>query len=101
MHTVHVDLAWEWLTRRRLGHVSILVLIYWHFDLYLLLAALVDGLGETEESWMRAGCLLRDEVLMRVLVGLFDTLLVSPFDVRSDLVIRRCHRVRSAQDRAS
>lgn len=50
---------------------------------------------------MRAACLLRDEVLMSVFVGLLNAPGIRPFDVVSDLVIRGRHGVDSAQNRAS
>ena len=101
MHAVHVNLTGKRLILGSFLQVGPLVREDRHLDLDLLLATLVDGLGQAEESWMRAASLLRDEVLMSVFVGLLDAPLIRFFDVRSDLLIRRCHRVGSAQNWAS
>ena len=43
MHAIHVNLAGEWLSLVRLGHVRVLVLEQWHLDLnFLLASALID-----------------------------------------------------------
>ena len=46
MHSVHVNLTGEWLGFGSYLHVSVFILENRHLDLDLLLAALVDGLGE-------------------------------------------------------
>ena len=98
VHAVHVNLTGVRLALGSFLHVGPLVGEDRHLDLDLLLAALVDGLGEAEEARVRAARLLRDEVLMRVFVGLLNAVLVRFFDVRSDLLIRRGHGVRRAQN---
>ena len=101
MHAVHVNLTGIWLTLGSFLQVGSFVGEDGHLDLDLLLAALVDRLGQAEEPRVRAARLLRDEVLMSVFVGLLNAALIRFFDVRSDLLIRRSHRVGSAQNRAS
>ena len=91
VHAVHVNLTRIWLTLGSFLQVGSFVGEDGHLDLDLLLAALVDRLGQAEEPRVRAARLLWDEVLMSVFVGLFDAPLIGFFDVRSDLLIRGSH----------
>ena len=87
MHAVHVNLTGKRLILGSFLQVGPLVREDRHLDLDLLLATLVDGLGQAEESWMRAASLLRDEVLMSMFVGLFDAPRIRLFYVGSDLAV--------------
>ena len=107
VHGVHVDHAWHWLLLCLLIHNCVFIFEQWYLNVYFLTSPLVDGLGETQESWVRAGYLLGEEALMRMYVCFFKTDLVCEVDlcllisvVRDDTVVHSEHRSRCCWDKA-
>jgi len=96
MHSVHVNLSWERLTLLSRHHVGVLVLEKRDLDINLLAAPLVDGLSETEETWVFASGLFRQEYLVGVFIKTSKFFLIACFYIATDLFVFRGQAVRSA-----
>ena len=88
VHAVHVDHAWVGLTISSIHEVCVLVLKNRHLDVYLLLASLINRLGQTKEAWVRTCCLFRDKTLVGVLVRFLYSSIVGSIDIASVFVVQ-------------
>ena len=75
VHTVHINLSRMRLLCACCCHVGVFITVKGHPDVDFFLATLEDRLGQTQETWMWARCLLRDVALVRVLISVLNALL--------------------------